>query len=92
MIRSNFIYTHLTTHSSVPPPFPSTPQPAQREIWHFVENHPEMAHPTNELTLDEQRHLATRRQYVMYRQRNDVRTAYNCDSVCGVLCVGSHRA
>ncbi|GAB0095270.1 Acyl-coenzyme A oxidase [Sergentomyia squamirostris] len=39
------------------------------DIWKFMENHPLFAHPIKSLTLDEERHLATKRQFVVFEKK-----------------------
>jgi acyl-CoA oxidase len=49
----------------------------QNKVWSFMNKHELFVHPTTVLSTDEQRHLATKRMFVMFEQKfytiNDVR-------------------
>uniref|UniRef100_A0A1S4GXK8 Acyl-coenzyme A oxidase n=1 Tax=Anopheles gambiae TaxID=7165 RepID=A0A1S4GXK8_ANOGA len=41
----------------------------QHRVWEFASKHPLFAHPTGTLTMDEERHLATKRMYVVQNEK-----------------------
>uniref|UniRef100_A0A182NTI7 Acyl-coenzyme A oxidase n=1 Tax=Anopheles dirus TaxID=7168 RepID=A0A182NTI7_9DIPT len=59
----------------------------QHRVWAFARKHPLFAHPNHSLTMDEERHLATKRMYVVqnekmftmfdYLERPDLATIYH---------------
>lgn len=46
------------------------------KLWEFMRNHPAFARDSCELTMDEQRHQATIRQFVIFNEK-----FFNMDSV-----------